>query len=299
MSTLTRLLENLPRVSAMRAGPLPSALAELDRELAQRLARAPLRLNAFGYDPYGFHPETARRMLLPSALLYRHYFRVEPHDIQRVPAGRVLLVGNHAGQFGYDGVMLGMAMLLAAEPPRIVRGMGEYFLFRTPGMAWAGPRMGMVVGTPANCVAMLEADECVAVFPEGARGANKPFHERYRLKPFGTGFLRIALETDTPIVPVAIIGSEEQQPGIANLERFGRLLNLPSFPITISMPWFGPLGAMFALPVKYRIHFGEPLRFEGEATDEDEAVEAKVEVVRAAIADLIERGLRERTGVFR
>lgn len=299
MSTLLRLIERLPLAAAAGRSLVRDALAAIDGEISERLARAPLRLNHFGYDPYGFHPDYARWMLLPGALLYRHYFRVETRDIERVPSGRVLLVANHAGQFAYDGAMLTMAMLLEGEPPRLARGMGEYFLFRTPGTAWAGSRMGTVVGTPANCVAMLEGDECVMVFPEGARGANKPFHKRYQLQPFGTGFLRIALETDTPIVPVGIIGPEEQQPGLANLEGLGRLLDLPSFPITVSMPWFGPLGALFALPVKYRMYFGEPLRFDGEATDEDDVVDAKVAAVRAALEGLIARGLRERTGVFR
>ena len=145
---------------------------------------------------------------------------------------------------------------------------------------------------------MLEDGECVMVFPEGARGANKPFRKRYQLQRFGTGFLRLALETDTPIVPVGIVGSEEQQPGLANLEDFGRRLGLPSFPITISMPWLGLAGPAFALPTKYRLHFGEPLRFEGDAHEEDAAIEEKVDVVKGALAELLAKGRAERRGVF-
>jgi 1-acyl-sn-glycerol-3-phosphate acyltransferase len=278
---------------------LPGALRRLDAELADRLAKVPTPVNAWGYDPYGFNVESARRLLLPGALLYRWWFRVETHDIERVPEGGVLLIANHSGQFGYDGMMLAMAMLLEAEPPRLARGMAEHLFARTP---WAGvqlQRMGSLIGTPENCIAMLEAGECVMVFPEGARGANKPFTKRYQLQRFGTGFMRLALESGAPIVPVGIVGAEEQQPGFANLEDFGRRVGLPSFPITISQPWFGPLGSAFALPVKYHVYFGQPLRFDGNAWERDAEVGKKIEAVRKAIRALLRRGLRERKGIFR
>jgi 1-acyl-sn-glycerol-3-phosphate acyltransferase len=290
----------MARAASLRLGPglLPGPLRRLDREIADRLAKAPLALNDFGFDPYGFHAPTARGLLLPAAVLYRYWFRVETHDIRRVPAGGVLLIGNHSGQFGYDGAMLGMAMLLEAEPPRLVRGMAEHLFARTPFAGTALARMGSMVGTPENCISMLEGGECVVAFPEGARGANKPFRRRYQLERFGTGFMRLALQTGMPIVPVGIVGAEEQQPGFANLEQLGHRFDLPSFPITISQPWFGLLGAAFALPVKYRIYFGEPLRFEGDAWDRDAEIDARIETVREAIRALLARGLAERRGIF-
>jgi 1-acyl-sn-glycerol-3-phosphate acyltransferase len=277
---------------------LIGTLRALDSEIADRLDKVPLELNGFGYDPYGFHPPTARRLLLPAALLYRYYFRVEAHHIARMPEGRVLLVANHSGQFGYDGAMLTMAMLLDAEPPRICRGMAEYLFFRLPFAGIQVARVGGVVGTPENCIAMLEHGECVMVFPEGARGANKPYRKRYQLQRFGTGFMRLALETGAPIVPVGIVGPEEQQPGFANLEGIARRLGLPSLPITISQPWLGPAGIVFALPVKYHIHFGEPLRFEGDPHDEDAVIERKVDEVKDSLRELLARGLEQRKGVF-
>ncbi len=277
---------------------VPGPVRPLGRELGARLRETPTRLNAYGFDPYGFHPDTARRGLLPSALLYRYYFRVETHGIDSVPAGRLLLIGNHSGQFGYDGAMLSMAMLLEARPPRLCRGMAEFMFWRTP---WAGTfasRLGMMAGTPRNCAAMLEAGECVMVFPEGARGANKPYRQRYQLQRFGLGFMRLALETNTPIVPAGIVGAEEQQPGFANFEGLGRKLGLPSLPITISSPWLGLLGPAFALPVKYHIHFGEPMHLEGRSDDEDAVIERRVDEVKRAITALLERGRSERRGIF-
>jgi 1-acyl-sn-glycerol-3-phosphate acyltransferase len=186
---------------------VPLSVRRLQAALEERLAKVPNRVNEFGFDPYGLSPEWLRGSLLPTALLYRHYFRCETFGAERVPPGRVLVVANHAGQLPFDGMMLAMALLLEADPPRVVRAMGEYFIQRLPFLSVALARGGSMVGTPANCAHMLQNGECVMVFPEGARGMNKTFDQRYVLQGFGLGFMRLALETGTPIVPVGIVGS--------------------------------------------------------------------------------------------
>lgn len=277
---------------------LPLSMRDLEREIDDRIRKIPTRLNEFGFDPWGLHPDTVRRTLLPALALYKFYFRVETHDIERVPPGRVLLIANHAGQLPFDAAMLSVAMLLEAEPPRIVRGMAEYWVSQLPWVSIFAARGGAASGTPDTCREMLEAGEAVVVFPEGVRGMNKLYRDRYKLMRFGTGFLRLALEAQAPIVPVAIVGSEEQNPGLANVERLGRMLGMPAFPITATFPLLGPLG-MLPMPVKYRMYFGEPIHFHGSPTDDDAVVEEKVEQVKSAITALFERGLRERRGVFR
>jgi hypothetical protein len=89
---------------------LPLRARDLQGEIDDRLAKIPNALNEYGYDPYGMNPAWMQRTLLPAALLYRHYFRVETFDIQRVPAGACLVICNHAGQLPFDGAMLGMAL---------------------------------------------------------------------------------------------------------------------------------------------------------------------------------------------
>ena len=277
---------------------LPLSVRDLERELDDRIRKIPTRLNEFGFDPWGLHPKTVRQSLLPALALYKYYFRVETHDIERVPPGRVLLIANHAGQLPFDAMMLSVAMLLEAEPPRIIRGMAEYWVSELPWVSIFAARGGAASGTPDTCREMLEAGEAVVVFPEGVRGMNKLYRDRYKLMRFGTGFLRLALEAQAPIVPVAIVGSEEQNPGFANLKRLGRLLGMPAFPITATFPLLGPLG-MLPMPVKYHIYFGEPLQFHGSPTEDDVVVEEKVEQVKAAITALFDRGLAERRGIFR
>jgi 1-acyl-sn-glycerol-3-phosphate acyltransferase len=201
------------------------------------------------------------------------------------------------GQLPFDGAMLHTALLLEADPPRIAREMGEYWIPRLPLVSYTAARGGALVGTPRNCAQMLQHGECVVVFPEGVRGLNKLYRDRYRLQRFGHGFMRLALLTQTPIVPVAIVGSEEQQPGIANLRDFARLLGMPAFPITLGFPWLGPLG-LLPMPAKYHIYFGDPITFEGRAEDKD-ALQEHVDVVRHEISAMLERGLAERSGIFR
>lgn len=275
----------------------PAALASLRREIADKLRRVPSQLNAYGYDPWGLNRETASRLMLMSALLYRYYFRVETHGIERLPKGRVLLIGNHAGQVALDAAMIGTACFFEAEPPRIIRGMGEYWLPTVPFVNLLMVRSGSVVGTPKNCVDLLHNEEAVIAFPEGVRGMNKLYRDAYKLQEFGLGFMRLAISTDTPIVPVAVVGSEEQAPGIANLKSLGRLLGMPAFPITLTWPWLGPLG-LLPLPVKYRIYFGEPMHFGGDANDEDEVIGVQVEKVKATIEHMLAQGVKRRRSIF-
>jgi len=283
----------------MSAGRLLSAsLRPLVGDVDERLRRLPTRLNEYGYDPFGFDPEFVKPLLLPMVLVYKYWFRVETHGIDRVPEGRVLLIGNHAGNtFAWDGAMLALSMLLEAEPPRMVRGMAEYYLPKIPFFTVAMHRAGSVVGTPENCAQLLEHDEAIMVFPEGARGFVKPYSKAYELQRFGLGFMRLALETDTPIVPVGIVGNEEHSPGLADVKWLGRLIGSPAFPLTPTFPWLGPAGAI-PFPVKFHLHFGRPLRFEGEAHEDDATMEKKVERVKDAIRELVHEGLEARRSWF-
>lgn len=267
----------------------PAFLRRIEDEVAAKLARAPMDLNAYGYDPWGLQADVVRRSMVISTLVYRYYFRVETRGAENLPSGRVLLIGNHAGQIALDAAMIAAAAFLEADPPRIVRGMGEYWLPRLPFLNVLMVRAGSVVGTPKNCVDLLDHGEAVIAFPEGVRGMNKSFTERYVLQEFGLGFLRLALETKTPIVPVAVVGSEEQAPSLGNWKTLARLLGMPAFPLVL---------APVPLPVKYHIEFGAPMTFEGNPHDEDRVIGEMVEKVKSRIRRMMADGLARRKGVF-
>jgi len=278
--------------------PLPGAAPLDEGELRDRLARLRADLGPLGVDPFGFDPRSILAFARPIRWLYEHYFRVLARGIENVPDGRVLLVSNHSGQLPFDGLMIAAALIFERDPPRVARSMVERWVPRLPFVSVTMARLGQVVGTPENCRRLLERDEAILVFPEGVRGLSKSFRDRYRLRRFGTGFMRLALQRNAPIVPVSVVGAEEQAPALANLERIGRAFGAPSFPITPTFPWLGPAG-LLPLPTRYRVRFGEPMWFEGEGNEEDEVVRAKIDVVRRAVQDQIDRDLAERTGIFR
>ncbi|HSM93467.1 MAG TPA: lysophospholipid acyltransferase family protein [Anaeromyxobacteraceae bacterium] len=262
-------------------------------ELHARLSKLAPPGNEYGIDPFGLDLDYALAAVAPLLWLYKKYFRVEVHGVERVPAeGRVLLVANHSGQLPFDAAMIGMSLLVERDPPRVMRALVERWVPTLPFYSTLMARLGQVVGTPDNCRRLLAADELLLTFPEGVRGLNKPWSERYRLQKFGRGFMRLALEADVPIVPVGFVGAEEQAPSLANLAPLARLLSMPALPLT-------PTVIPFPLPARHRIWFGEPLRFEGSPEAEDPEIDGKVARVRAAIEALLARGLAERRGIFR
>jgi 1-acyl-sn-glycerol-3-phosphate acyltransferase len=281
---------------------MSSMLQMLEEELVKRVDPEVIRridalprdnLNEFGVDPFGFDPEVVKLIAPLSYWLYKHWFRCEHHGLENVPGeGRFLLIGNHSGQLPFDAMMVATAVLIDAPRPRMVRSMVERWSAELPFVSSLFTRAGQVVGDPATCARLLEAGEGVLVFPEGAKGISKLFNERYQLAPFGHGFMRLAMETNSPVIPFAVIGAEEQAPAIANIRPLARLLGFPALPIIV--PQIVPL----PLPVKYRLWFGEPMTFPGGADEDDDVVAGHVKKVKNTIQRMIEHGLERRSGVF-
>lgn len=267
----------------------------LGRDFEDRLRRVHTAMATGGVDPFGLDPEWAKYAVGGAAFFHRFYFRTKVHGIERVPRGRVLLIANHSGQVPMDGILIGASMFLDAEPPRIVRSMVEKWTQTLPFISTFFSRVGQVVGVPENARRLLELGEAILVFPEGSRGISKPFSQRYRLTDFGLGFMRLALETNTPIVPIGVIGGEEQYISVGNLERMAKLLGWPAFPL---LPQMLVPGGQLPLPTKYRLHFGEPMHFEGDPDDDDAVIEEKVLRVKGAIQSILNRGLKDRTSIF-
>lgn len=259
-------------------------------ELDERISRLDVELNSAGFDRWGLHPETIRKFAPFIYFLYKKYFRVEATGLDTIPHGRVLFIGNHGGQIPLDAMMAGLAVFMEGEPPRVPRAMVERWVPTVPYVSSLFTRIGSIIGDPVNCRELLEHDQSVLVFPEGVRGSGKLFKDRYQLQRFGTGFMRLAMETKSPIVPVAIIGTEETYPSVFNFEGLAKLIGAPYFPVTPFFPLLGPLG-LLPLPAKVTVRFGKPLYFEGKENEPEEKIREKVQQVKDVLQAEIDAGL--------
>lgn len=262
----------------------------IDPEVASRVDRLEIPFNAQGVDPYGVDKKYVARSYTMLTFLYRKYFRVSVHGIENVPPrGRAMLVGNHSGGVAVDGAMTLTSLFWEMEPPRLGHGMAEKFINRVPFMSLWANRTGHFTGLPEHAERLLRDDRILMVFPEGARGTAKLYHERHSLVDFGTGFVRLAMKTKSPIVPFGFIGGGEAIPTIMNSYTLGALFGAPYVPIT-------PYIFAVPLPVSLEVRYGPPIVFEGTGAEDDEIVAGHVERVKGAIMGLMEEGIRRRKG---
>ena len=289
--------ENAEAVGQVLRGLKLTLERQVQADIIDRIDQLQADLGGRPTDDFGFNPQAIKPLAPLLAWLYYEYFRVQTFGLTDMPKGRVLFISNHSGQIPLDAMMVGSSMIFEANPPRAVRSMVERWVPTLPFISTLFARVGQVLGDPENCRTLLQQDETVLVFPEGVRGINKTWDKKYQLQEFGHGFMRLALETNTPIVPVGVVGAEEQYPALWNLARVAKLVGAPALPITPLFPALGAVG-LLPLPVRYRIYFGRPMTFTGDSHEEENSLVDKVNTVKGAIADLLARGLAEREHVF-
>lgn len=253
-------------------------------------------------DPFGRDPAFEQKVKPIFDFLYHKYWRIQTHGLENVPSkGRGLLVANHSGTLAYDGSMLRMAVSVDHPSQRDVRFLVEDFVYYLPFIGTYMYRLGGVRASPDNAEQLLKTDHLVAVFPEGVKGIGKYFSERYHLQRFGRGgFIKLAIRTKSPIIPVAIIGAEEIHPILYKSSVLAKPLGIPYLPITPTLPWLGPLG-LLPLPTKWSIFFGEPIDFSqyGEGILKDELKIHKLsEMVRSKIQKMVTDGLKKRRSIW-
>jgi 1-acyl-sn-glycerol-3-phosphate acyltransferase len=268
--------------------PRPLELRDAERRLAalERLVPEGQR-----HDAFGLSPDVVRRALPFFELLYRRWFRVRSEGHEHVPAdGPAILVANHGGLLPFDGAMCVLDVFLHTDPPRLPRTLVDRFAGSLPFVNVFFARAGQVVGTRENFRELLRRGELVLVFPEGMAGIRKTVAQRYRLQPFHAGFAEEALRARVPIVPVTIVGAEDQAPILYDVRPLARRLGLPVAPITPTFPWLGPLG-LLPYPVPYRILYGEPLRppEPPEAAEDAPLVQSIASEVRRVIQRSLDR----------
>ena len=235
--------------------------------------------------------------------MYYKYWRIETSGFENVPdAGRALLVSNHSGQLPWDGAMLSTAIYSEHPSQRLSRNLYATWFPTVPFISTILERGGQVMATVENGTRLLEQDELVAVFPEGYKGVGKLFKDRYRLARFGRGgFVKMALNTQAPIIPVSVVGAEETYISIYKSNSIAKLIGFPFFPISLRFPWTGLLG-LIPFPTKWYIDFGTPIptdEYSPDAAQNMVLVTQLSDQVRNVVQGMINTRLAQRRSVFR
>jgi 1-acyl-sn-glycerol-3-phosphate acyltransferase len=233
---------------------------------------------------------------------YRYWFRAEVEGIENVPAtGGALLVSNHSGALPPDAAMIAKAIREEHPRPRPLNLTVEHFFKGYPGFSMLIPKIGGVAAHPANVHRLLfDEQQLVLVFPEGRKGTEKLYRNRYKLRRFGRGgFVEAAMRARAPIVPVCVVGAEEAMPVFAHFNLLQRMTGLIYAPLTPTFPHFGPLGMLAYLPAKFKLRFLEPIHFDEEGMHEDKAlVQTVAHDVRARIQENLFEMISKRQSVW-
>ena len=294
-----RELERRVQARETPAFPLENRRRVPMRAFWDRYRHLAMRDRSDFVDEFGRDPVYSARMAPVLDFFYRRWFRVDCQGMEHVPAeGRALLVANHSGVLPYDGAVVMHAVRVDHPAHRDVRPLVEDFVFHFPWLGTLMNRIGGVRACPENATRLLEADQLVAVFPEGIKGIGKLYKDRYKLQRFGRGgFVKLALRTRAPIIPVAIVGAEEIHPLLGRVTWLAKSFGVPYVPITPTFPWLGPLGAI-PLPSKWTVRFAPPIDVAAEhgpdAAEDRILVNHLSEQVRAHIQEMVGDILRKR-----
>jgi 1-acyl-sn-glycerol-3-phosphate acyltransferase len=254
-----------------------------------------LTLATYDVDPFGLDPVVAEMAWHVLNGLYYDYFRVEVEGIENIPTeGGAVLVANHGGAaLPYDAAMLSLAVLNEAAVPRRVRVVGTEIFNMLPWVSHLYRKVGAAYAARDDAREILKRGHLLGVFPEGERGFMKPVWEAYRVGRLGRGgFAEIAEEASVPIVPVAIVGSEEVHPAVMVSKRLAKLVRM-FFPeqrveeIAIAL---NPI----PLPIRWRIRFLPPVStpdssHPSDALDQLERAEDIRRSIQAALDDMLSK----------
>ncbi len=266
----------------------------LSDEMKDRLTHFHFEDVGHGFDAFGLHPSAIHLGVGLFAWIYESYFRVISKGAEKIPEfGSAILAANHSGNIPIDAMMLWNDVLRQTQPPRVARGIADHFVPALPFIGTLFSRAGMVGGSSGNVRSLLDKGELLMIFPEGVPGIIKPWEDRYKLQTFRVGHAQMAIQHSCPIIPIGIVGAEEQLPSLFSSKRLGKIFGIEAVPIPL---------VPVPLPVRYRIYYGDPIpvheRYNPSQADNPTVLKEVAEEVKAAVNDLVQQGLSDRTGVF-
>lgn len=259
------------------------------------------RRGEYSTDDFGMDTELVDLVRPFGTFMYRTYWRVTSSGLEHVPAeGPALLVANHGGVLPWDSMMIATAVLEEHTSPRVVRSLYPPVFGALPGVTTALKTFGQVADTREGAERLLADGQLVCVFPEGVSALGKLFKNRYKLQRFRrNASVELAIRAGAPIVPVAVIGSEETYPMLGDANPLAQMLRLPFFPLTPLFPWLGPIG-LLPLPTKWSITFGEPIATDSYAAsaNDPQVLSQLANQVRDQLSAMLADKLSSRKSVF-
>ncbi|HEX4082635.1 MAG TPA: lysophospholipid acyltransferase family protein, partial [Acidimicrobiales bacterium] len=195
--------------------------------------------------------------------VYANWFRADWDGLEKIPTdGGALLIANHAGAIPSDAPVIMHG--IEKELGRPVYGMADYFFRTLPVLGTLWSRAGGVPARPDNAYRLLrEQQQLVLVFPEGTKATAKSYTDRYQLRRFGRGgFVEIAMRAGVPVIPIAVVGSEEVMPVVVRFPRLARAIGVPYIPLTANVLALGPAGLLIPFPAKFKLRVLDPVHFD-------------------------------------
>jgi 1-acyl-sn-glycerol-3-phosphate acyltransferase len=280
----------LPRLRAGLAG-IEGGLAGL-----LQLLRHPAGGNL---DPFGRDAALAARLSPLGELLHARWWRTDVREPGHVPSsGPAIVFANHAGVIPWDALVLALALSRDHPAHRALRPLLDERECALPALGRLALRLGAVRASPPAAETLLGQGQVVGVFPEGSAGARKPWRDRYRLQGFGRGFVKLALRTGAPLVPCAIVGSEEASPALSRAGWLADHLGLSLLGAGAGLR-LGP-AALVPLPARFSLRFGPPIPADdpAAAAGDPAAVSALAERARGALESMLAEDLAARRSVY-
>jgi 1-acyl-sn-glycerol-3-phosphate acyltransferase len=234
--------------------------------------------------------------------LYKKWFRVQIAGLENIPSnGSAVLFGNHSGTLPIDACLLYDGIINYHPEPRRLRFLVTKFLMGSKKLGQFLRGFGCIPPDYEASTNLLRKEELVLFYPEAEAGTGKLYKDRYKLVDFHAGFVRAAIETGSPLIPIVTIGGDEIYPMLANIEPVAKFLRFPYFPVTPLFPWFPfPLNLM-PIPVKIMIcvwpSFKSP--YPPEAAEDEELVAKIAEDIRADLQVKVSDLLAMRTSPFK
>jgi 1-acyl-sn-glycerol-3-phosphate acyltransferase len=227
--------------------------------------------------------------------LMDYWFRMEIEGWEKLPESPVLLIGIHSGApFVWDAWTIGAQWWRHFGSDRPLHGTAHDALMALPGIGAYFRKMGVLPAAPDSIAGALAAGHDVALWPGGEKDSLRPWTKRDEAILAGRmGFVRLAIRSAVPIVPIATVGGPDSMPVLTTGRRLAKALQLDKvarikvLPIALQVPWgLSPaLLPEIPLPTKIRTAFQDPIEIDSDPdrADDKEYVESKYREVQESI----------------